>query len=157
MRKSCVGWESIFTPDGGGVAAVVVTYTSFVVVLGAAIGDPRWTEHPYLRLAAMCGFTFLLQAISVFRNGGLVKRFDFPRRGRAPKHVIVGRIDEWARYRYGVDGFEAATDVQQTELLRTYRVGNYLVPAKSLQDTLLDERERAERDSASRWILDRLA
>jgi hypothetical protein len=138
-------------------AAVVLTYAGFFVILEVAIGDPRWAGHPYLRLVAMGALTFLLQAISVFRNGGLVKKFALPRLGVEPKHMVVGSLDEWARYRYGAPGFDAATDEQQKELLRTYHVGNYLVPAKPLENCLLDERERAERDSTSRWVLGQLA
>src|SRR5208282_266039 len=37
--------------------------------------------------------------------------------------------------------------------LRNYKVGNYLVPPKLVDDPTLDERERAERDRISRWAL----
>jgi hypothetical protein len=52
-----------------------------------------------------------------------------------------------------VAGFDAANKEQQTELLSKYRVGNYQVPAKRLEDYRLDERERAERDNISRRVL----
>jgi hypothetical protein len=66
---------------------------------------------------------------------------------------MVGSLDEWARYRYGVAGFEEASQKQQSELLRKYNVGNYLAPPKNVDDPTLDERERAERDRISRWAL----
>lgn len=138
-------------------AAVLITYLCFVLILGEMTGDSRWLGHPYLRLVAMCALTFVLQAMSVFRNGSLVKSFEDYRKGAVGKYMIVGSLDEWARYRYGVAGFEEASAEQQKELLRTYRVGNYLVPAKALDNPLLDERERAERDTTSRWVLGRVS
>lgn len=138
-------------------AAVLITYLCFLLILGEMTGDSRWLEHAYLRLVALCALTFALQAISVFRNGGLVKSFEDYHKGACGKYMIVGSLDEWARYRYGVAGFEEASAEQQKELLRTYRVGNYLVPAKALDNPLLDERERAERDKTLRWVLGRVS
>lgn len=134
-------------------AAVLITYVVLTSVLGGTVGEAGWSGHPYLRLATMCALTYALLALSVFRIGGLVKSFENYQIGVAPKHVILGSLDDWARYKYGVAGFEAASAGQQEELLKSYRVGNYLLPAKPGYDSRLDERERAERDSTSRWAL----
>jgi len=67
--------------------------------------------------------------------------------------MIVNGLDEWARYRYGAGSFDEATAEQQAELLRTYRVGNFAVPAKGYRRELVDERELRERDDAVRWSM----
>ena len=41
--------------------------------------------------------------------------------------VMLGSLDDWARYRHNVP-FDALPPDQQQALLRTYRVGNYLLP-----------------------------
>jgi hypothetical protein len=137
--------------------AVVVTYAGFFVLIALDMND-RWLVHPIRAYFFMILLTWLWQAVSPLRNGGgPVKNFeDLPARVIA-KSVIVGSLDEWARYRYGVVGFEEASDEQKAYLLRTYRVGNYVVPARPVQKPFLDERERAERDSISRWALSEIA
>jgi hypothetical protein len=140
--------------------AVIATYAVFAVLIvcAAAIdSEVYFNKHHVLALLALMlptgGWLFL----SVFRPNGVVKSFDDapPRK----KYVKVGSLDEWARYRYGAAGFEQATEEQQHELLRKYRVGTFPVPAKSTsaEYTALDERERAERDRISRWALNRVA
>lgn len=128
-------------------AAVVLTYVGFAVLIALATDD-RWAGHPRLAGLAMVVATTVWQTVSVFRGRGPVKSFEEP-----TEKVIVGGLDEWARYRYGVACFEDASEEQKAYLLRTYRVGNYLVPGKPW----LDERERAERDSVSRWALGQVA
>jgi hypothetical protein len=73
--------------------------------------------------------------------------------------MFVNGLDEWALYRYDVASFEEASEAQQTELLRRYRVGTFMVPAKPKADqgTGLDEREIGERNDASRWALQQIA
>lgn len=136
-------------------AAVVVTYCILFVLVMVAM-DNYWAPHRYLALAAMVLSTVACQSASVFRRNGVLKSFEDPRpvvRGR----VMVNGLDEWARYRFGAANFEEATEKQQTELLRRYRVGTFLVPAKAKPWVGLDEREIGERDNSSRWALQRIA
>ncbi len=131
--------------------AVVGTYASLLALIAIAqTSNDLWAAHPLLESLAMIVMTLILERISVFRSG-LVKSFDGSSGRMIGKHRMVGSLDEWARYRYGVAGFEEASQEQQTELLRKYRVGNYLVTPKLVDDPMLDERERAERDRISRW------
>jgi hypothetical protein len=65
-------------------------------------------------------------------------------------------LDEWAQHFYGVASFDEANEEQQADLLRRYRVGTYVFPAKVKPWTGLDEREIGERDGASRWALQRI-
>ena len=135
--------------------SVVVTYAVLIslTVLIGGLGE----MHPLLAIAAVAIATGALRAISVFRNNGLVKSFEETSFNRIGKYVVVGSLDEWARYRYGVADFEGANNEQQAELLSNYHVGNRLVPSKTFEDCSLDERERKERDSICRWALNRVA
>ncbi len=135
--------------------SVVVTY-AVLILLTVLIGG-RGEFHPLLAIVAVAIATGALRAISVFRNNGLVKSFEDSSINSVGKYVVVGSLDEWARYRYGVANFEEASNEQQTELLSNYRVGNRLVPSKTPDDCSLDERERKERDSICRWALNRVA
>ena len=141
-------------------AAVVVTYFVLFVMIEMAMQSP-WPEHPYWTLVGMVVSTTILVAVSVFRKNGVVKSFEDPlrMRGSMAAKMFVNGLDEWARYRYGVASFEEASEAQQAELLRRYRVGTFVVPVKpeSEQWTGLDEREIGERDDASRWALQRIA
>jgi hypothetical protein len=106
----------------------------------------------------MVGSTMLWIQTSVFRKNGVVKSFEDPlrMRGSMAAKMFVNGLDEWARYRYGVASFEEASEAQQAELLKRYRVGTFMVPAKPNPWNGLDEREVGERDGASRWALQRL-
>jgi hypothetical protein len=130
--------------------AVGITYAGFAALICVFAS---WQVHPLWAMVLMALTAGLLRAASVFRNNGLVKSFENSSNAAFGSRVVVGSLDEWARYRFGVADFAEATQEQQAELLSQYRVGNYLVPAKPL----LDERERVERDSACRWALDRIA
>jgi hypothetical protein len=140
--------------------AVVATYFVLFVMIIAAMAN-RWRAHPYWTLAGMVASTTIWVGVSVFRKNGVVKSFEDPlrMRGSMGAKVFVNGLDEWARYRYGVASFEEASEAQQAELLKRYRVGTFVVPAKpeAEQWTGLDEREIGERDDASRWALQRLA
>jgi hypothetical protein len=143
------------------VANYAVLLMSLIVGWGEVVTDPGLSAHPLLALLGMAVLTLILLSISVFWNGRLVKNFDDPPKVEFQKYQIVGSLDEWAHYRYGVANFDAANKEQQTELLSKYRVGNFRVPTKPLpagplEEFLLDERERAERDSISRWALNRM-
>jgi hypothetical protein len=66
--------------------------------------------------------------------------------------VRVDGLDDWARYRFGVESFEAASAEQKDELLNGYKVGAWYLPGKFDQTPpLLDEREQRERDGVERW------
>lgn len=132
---------------------MVGTYVAFasLIALAQTVYD-SWPAHPVLEFFAMIVVTSMVEHISVFRTG-VVKSFDGSPGRMFGKYQMVGSLDEWARYRYGVAGFEEASQEQQSELLRRYKVGNYLVPPKLVDDPMLDERERGERDRISRWAL----
>ena len=140
--------------------AVVATYFVLFVMMVIATNN-NWPSHPYWTLIGMVIATTSWVGVSVFRKNGVVKSFEDPleMRGSMAGKVLVNGLDEWARYRYGVASFEEASEEQQAELLKRYRVGTFAVPAKpkSEQWTGLDEREIGERNDASRWALQRLA
>jgi hypothetical protein len=138
------------------VANYAVLLAALILLFGEAESDSRWSAHPLLAYLAIDVLTLILLWISVFWSGRLVKNFDDLPKVGGGKFQRVGSLDEWARYKYGVANFDVASKEQQTELLSKYRVGNYLVPAKPLEDFRLDEQERAERDSVSRWALSRM-
>ncbi|NYF91527.1 hypothetical protein RBB79_17925 [Tunturiibacter empetritectus] len=133
--------------------AVVVTYGVF----GAGVFGLQMKEWSGLGIhTGQCGgCLFLVAFTGVFRNGGLVKTFDVPKR-RTPETMMVGSLDEWARYRYGTAGFEDSSAEQQEELLKNYRIGTYVMPiikSREARPWLPDEREVAQRDWASRRTL----
>lgn len=124
--------------------AVVTTYILLFLAIGAS--GENWWGHPLI------GTVVLLAAVmvfGVFGNFGPVKSSEIhPTRAR---RMVVNGLDEWARYRFAAPSFEEASEEQQAELLRTYRVGSYLMPAKPF--SYLDEREERERDGAVRWSM----
>jgi len=137
--------------------AVVVTYVCLVPLIGVC-GIDSLAAHPVWAFWAMVLLTSLFLWVSVLGDGRLVKSFgNAPLRKIGKKYLMVGSLDDWARYRYSVADFESASKEQQTQLLNKYRVGNYLVPAKPMEDPRLDERERRERDTVSRWALGQVA
>ena len=138
-------------------AAVICAYLSFALtILLMEVANDQWPAHPLLEFSAMMVLTAILARVSVF-GSHLVKSFDGLSGRMVGKRQMVGSLDEWAQYRYGVPGFEEATQEQQAELLRKYKIGNYLVPPRRGDDPTLDERERVERDRISRWALRQLA
>lgn len=147
-------------PRGRRRVAVLATYFVMLVVVLTAMSN-QWPEHVYWTLTAMVVSTTVWTGVSVFRRNGVVKSFEDPLRmsGGMTGKVFVNGLDEWARYRYGVGSFEEANETQQAELLKRYRVGTFVVPAKPEAERWpgLDEREIGERDNASRWALQRLA
>ena len=140
--------------------AVVVTYLVLFETIEIAM-ENRWPTHPRWTLMGMVVLTSSLVLVSVFRKNGVVKSFEDPRRmpGSMAGKILVNGLDGWAHYRFGVASFEEASEAQQAELLKRYRVGTFAVPAKPDGEggTGLDEREIRERDDASRWALQRIA
>jgi hypothetical protein len=148
--------------------AVIATYAVLVVLIAAAGGtinsEAYFKTHRVFALLALTIPTAGWLLLSVFRPNGVVKSFDnTPPVKSAQGYVILGSLDDWARYRYGAASFEQATEEQQKELLRTYRVGNYRVAVKRAPEGLvapepwkLDEREIAERNRISHWALNRI-
>ncbi len=133
--------------------AVVASYTVFVVAM-LSIQAQTWDAfgHPYWVMWVM---SFVLVFLGVFRDGALVKSFFVPKQAPA-EMLMVGSLDEWARYKYGTAGFEESSAEQQEDLLKRYRVGTYLMPRSESREHrpwLLDEREAGERDRASRRTL----
>ncbi len=125
--------------------AVIVTYLGLVVAM--SFSDERWWGHPMIATMIL---VLLVQFVGVFRMSGPLKSFEEPLSGRPQGWMIVNGLDEWARYRYGAASFDEATEGQQADLLKRYRVGNFKVPRRSAPESL-DERERQERDGAVRW------
>jgi hypothetical protein len=140
--------------------AVVATYFVLFEMVEVAM-ENHWPAHHYWTLMGMVIATTSWVAASVFRTNGVVKSFEDPlrMRGNMAGKMLVNGLDEWARYRYGVASFEEASEAQQAELLKRYRVGTFVVPVKpkAEQWTGLDEREIGERDDASRWALQTIA
>lgn len=128
--------------------AVVVTYLAFLTAIGAS--DQRWWSHPMIATVVLIS---LIQFVGVFRQRGPLKSFEDPLDQRPGAWVIVNGLDEWARYRYAATSFDEATAEQQEALLKSYRVGNFMVPAKRGGRDSLDEREMRERDGAVRWSM----
>lgn len=118
---------------------VVVTYFALIAATSAA--DGSWWGHPFI---AMLFFNTLVMSFGIFSPRGLVKPLTDP-----PERIVIEGLDQWAMYRYAVPNFDAATPAQQAYLLRKYRVGRFLVPAKPW----LDERELKERDQLDRWAM----
>ena len=133
--------------------AVVASYAVFAVAM-LSIQAQIWDAfgHPYWVMWVM---SFVLVFLGVFRDGALVKSFFVPKQAPA-EMLMVGSLDEWARYRYGTTGFEESSAQQQEDLLKRYRVGTYLMPRSGSREHrpwLPDEREAGERDRASRRTL----
>jgi len=133
--------------------AVVASYIVFGVAM-LSIQAQIWDAfgHPYWVMWVM---SFVLVFLGVFRDGALVKSFFVPKQAPA-EMLMVGSLDEWARYRYGTTGFEESSAQQQEDLLKRYRVGTYLMPRSGSREHrpwLPDEREAGERDRASRRTL----
>lgn len=132
---------------------VVLTYLVYeaAMILGGRIqGSPR--GHVIEWAATFC--------VLIFSICGLfspLKSFDEPRPPAAGRlwygwkdTVVLGSLDDWAKYRYG-NAFDQISEQEQHELLKTYRVGNYLMPykgASGFDPRVPDEREMAERNLA---------
>jgi hypothetical protein len=133
--------------------AVAVTYAVFgIAMLFIQAGVWEAFGHPYW---AMWSLSIVIAFTGVFRDGGLVKSFEVPKRAPA-EMMVVGSLDAWARYKYGTAGFEESSAEQQEALLKSYRVGNYLMPrsrSREHRPGVPDEREAGERDRASRRTL----
>lgn len=132
--------------------AVITTYIAFVPMMGIAVYD-RWETHPYLPFLCVMVVTELWIMVSVFR---LVKSFDDGAEGMG-KMMRVNGLDDWARYRYGVDRFDLATEEQQKDLINRYRVGVYSVPRKACAVQELDREEIKEQNRAEHWALKQLS
>ncbi|MGD0682096.1 MAG: hypothetical protein ABR990_08595 [Terracidiphilus sp.] len=142
---------------------------------------PRWRRRVivYLTYFIYVGVIFLAEGRNVFPSERVVDWFvsicviffsifgifsplksfgdvPIPAGGRLiGKKVMLGSLDDWAKYRYG-NIFDQTSPEEQKELLRTYRVGNYLLPFKSasgFDPRVPDERELAEINAASKKAL----
>jgi hypothetical protein len=137
-------------------AAVIGTYVTFILLITfGETANALWPAHPFLEFLAMIAMISILERIGVFKSS-LVKSYDASPGRMIGKYQMVGSLDEWARYRSSVGGFEGASQEQQSELLRKYKVGNYQVAPKLVDDPMLDKRKRSERDRISRWALRQL-
>jgi hypothetical protein len=134
---------------------VALTYSIFLVSMAVLVEESKrvpalQSYHSGFWLMLIVAIAF--QTFGIFREGGPVKRFNEPVRpfpGMKGGAVILGSLDDRAEYQFGAK-FDALAETQQRELLRTYRVGNYLVPGEpSKAPGRLDEREVAEKQRAS--------
>jgi hypothetical protein len=141
-------WGIDMRPRGRRRVAVVVTYLWFLLAI--SLSDRPWWGHPMIATMVLLVF---VQFLGIFRGDGPLKSFEDPVDLRRGARMIVNGLDEWARYRYRAASFDQATARQQAELLGTYRVGSFVVPARLSGSELLDERELRERDSAVRWSM----
>ena len=90
-------------------------------------------------------------SLGIFRENGPVKAFNEPiwrLKGVKGGSVLLRSLDDLAEYRFG-GKFDDLPAGQQSDVLGTYRVGNYFYPAASSKaPSRLDERERIEKDRA---------
>jgi hypothetical protein len=133
--------------------AVIFTYVVLMIVFVMA---SRNSSHPGWTMALLCVGVEGLVWLSVMRRNGIVKRFEpkLPMRIKEMGEVVfVEGLDQWAQHFYGAANFDAASPMQQDELLSRFKAGKRVFPAKAgTSDTpWLDERELKERDSAERW------
>jgi hypothetical protein len=125
----------------------------FAVLVGIGTTS-RWTAHPYAVLLSMIAMGGVLGRLSIFGKNGPLKDRDRPyvQLGKM-EYVRVTGLDERARYRFGVENFESASEAQKDELLNTNKVGTYWMLKDRDHTPWLDERELRERDNAERWAL----
>jgi hypothetical protein len=140
-------------------AAVVLTYGIFVIATGcvlAAWKTEAGFQHYWAGFCSMLLLSSCVMGASIFREGGIVKRFKLPvweMRGAEGGWVMLRDLNDWAKYSHG-DMFDALPPAQQEDVLRRYKVGNYYFPAqRSMTPERLDEREIAEMNRASRRTL----
>jgi hypothetical protein len=137
---------------------VVVTYLVWEAALVAGYKRVDFPSEQVIDWVA----TACVMYFSIFGIFSPLKSFDEQRtpaggkvwHGREGK-VVLGSLDDWAKYQYG-NPFDQITEEEQHELLRTYRVGNYLMPykgASGFDPQVPDERELAEQNRAIRKTL----
>jgi hypothetical protein len=131
--------------------AVVVTYVGVAIL--CAVAEEEGKAAPLLWFAGAAACCLAWCWLSVFR---LVKGFEEEKRNLKVRGfgemVRLNGLDDWARYRFGVDSFDAASAEQQSELLNGYKVGmRYMLEKFDQTPPLLDEREQRERDGVERW------
>ena len=145
--------------------AVALTWIALflaMTALSVLFDSEAWfRDHPLVALLVAGLAAYLFSLVSVFRDGGAVRRFEMPvwkvSAGDKSGYVMLGNLDDWARYKY--DGALAELpEEEQQQVLRTYKVGYYLFPAdRSRAPERLDEREIAVRNQAStnalRWVV----
>jgi hypothetical protein len=106
----------------------------FYVVLFIALerigAHGRWMMHPYIVFCSMIATALVLGRLSIFGKNGPVKERDRPflQLGKMGEYVRVTGLDERARYKFGVESFDAASEEQKSELLNTNKVGTYYMP-----------------------------
>jgi hypothetical protein len=137
--------------------AVFGCYVLLFVVLDRIGAHGRWTAHPYIVFLSMVALSVVWEPSSIFGKYGPVKDRNRPflQLGKMG-YVRVGGLDERARYRFGVESFEMASEEQKSELLNTHKAGTYWMPKDRDKTPWLDEREQRERDSAERWALNQI-
>ncbi len=132
-------WGMDMRPRWRRRVAVVVTYMAFLAAI--SFSDQPWWGHPMITTMTLL---VAVQCVGVFRSRGPLKNFEGLVGEKPGARMIVNGLDEWASYRYGAPAFDEATEEQQAELLRSYRVGNFAVPATAYTGEVLDERELRE-------------
>lgn len=127
----------------------------FAAFLGAGT-EGRWKAHPYIVFWGMVAGSVVWERLSIFGKNSPVKdlrdRFSIRISGLGELVRVTG-LDERARYKFGVESFEAASEEQKSDLLNTHKVGTYWMPKDRDKTPWLDERELRERDNAERWAL----
>lgn len=119
----------------------------------------RWMEHPYMVFCGMMAVSVAWERLSIFGKNSPVKDLrERPsiRINGMGELVRVTGLDERARYKFGVESFEAASEEQRSELLNTHKIGTYWMRKDRDKTPWLDEREQQERDNAERWALQQI-
>jgi hypothetical protein len=130
--------------------AVIVTY---VTSLAAALWLSSWQGDEWLTpVKALFGLFFAIEFVTVFREGGLVKTFQDPQ-------LILGAAGKSWGLRWGKflmrssSKYKYTTPEKQQEMLRRLEQGFPYTIQPDQSGDAPDERERAERDIASRRTL----
>lgn len=133
--------------------AVVLMFGSYlllVILVATGMEQSPILQRYHLGIWLMLAVLSLF-SMGIFREGGPVKAFHEPvwkLRGFKGGAVMIRSLDDLAEYRFGAK-LDALPPAEQSEVLRSYRVGNYLFSADtSRAPSRLDERERIEKDRA---------
>jgi len=129
-------------------------YAVLFVVFAGVGTTSRWTAHPYIVLLSLVVAAAVLGRLSILGKRGPMRDRERPalRLGKI-EYVSVSGLDERARYRFGLESFDAASEAQKNELLNTHWGGTRYMPNERDKTLWLDEREQRDWDSAERWAL----
>jgi hypothetical protein len=150
-QENRIRWMGIdMRPGWRRRTAVIVTY---VTSLAAALWLSSWQGDEWLTpVKSLFGLLFAIEFVTVFREGGLVKTFQDPQLtlGAAGKSWGL----RWGKFLMRSSSkYKYATPEKQQEMLRRLEQGFPYTIQPDQSGDAPDERERVERDIASRRTL----